>query len=602
LFSALTLKVIVTSLKNKISNFLAKAKQALGLFLFSKSAGRFNQIDIDKKLVYSLSPRKIPNKGQLKYLPKFLNSKENLIIKICLAILFINLIYLGINFFNKKVITVPVSGGTYVESIVGYPKVINPLYASSRDVDNDLSRLIYSSLFKYDANGRLIADLTDGYQILDEGKEYLIELKEGVFWHNGENLTSDDIVFTFNLIKDENYRSPLREEFLGVNIEKINDRTVKFNLVEPYSPFLEMLTFGILPKNIWDKISAEAATLTDLNLKPIGSGPYKFKSLIKNKEGDLREYYLEINNSYYGPKPYIKTLVFRFFNNHLEAISSFNNGQLDGLSLVPVAHRSDLTKKDSANIFELLRPQISGIFFNKNNNSALGEKDIRIALATAINKEEIVKEIFFGAHQVAHGPILKNSFAYQEGSVSHHYNPQEAAEKLAEKELKIKLTTIDINQNVQVANKIKDYWREAGVEVEIEAISLEQAANLIKNREFEALFYGQAVGGDPDVFAFWHSGQTGARGLNIAGYNNKEADSLLQKARSSNSLEERKESYHKFQEIWGQDLPVIFLYSPTYTYVHGGRIKGFSGSAIVDPADRFSNIFDWYIKTKKRLN
>ena len=114
------------SLKDKISKFLVRTKQTLGLFLFSKSAGRFNQIDIDKKLVYSLSPRKIPSQKQLKYLPKFLSSKENLIIKICLIVLLANLIYLGIVFFNKKVETIPVTGGTYIEAMVGYPKTINP--------------------------------------------------------------------------------------------------------------------------------------------------------------------------------------------------------------------------------------------------------------------------------------------------------------------------------------------------------------------------------------------------------------------------------------------------------------------------------------------
>ena len=236
------------SLKDKISKFLVRTKQTLGLFLFSKSAGRFNQIDIDKKLVYSLSPRKIPSQKQLKYLPKFLSSKENLIIKICLIVLLANLIYLGIVFFNKKVETIPVAGGTYIEAMVGYPKTINPLYAISRDVDNDLSRLIYSSLFRYDSHGHLITDLANTYQILDGGKEYLVEIKDDVVWHNGKKLTSDDIVYTFNIIKDEKYRSPLRENLLGVTAEKIDERTVKFTLVEPYAPFLEMLTFGILPK------------------------------------------------------------------------------------------------------------------------------------------------------------------------------------------------------------------------------------------------------------------------------------------------------------------------------------------------------------------
>lgn len=592
-------KIIVISLKTKISFYLDKAKQALKFFLFFKSSGKLDQLDINRKLVYSLSPRKIPNSKQLKYLKKYLNPRENLIIKICLLIIVVNTIYLGIIGFKRYIKTAPTSGGTYSEAMVGYPKNINPLYASSRDVDNDLSRLIYSSLFAYNDKSELTQDLVNNYQLSADGKEYLVTIKDGVSWHNGDKLTSDDIIFTVHLIQNEEYRSPLRNELSMITVEKIDNLTIKFVLPEPYAPFLEILTFNILPKNIWEKVNPDSASLTDLNLKPIGSGPYKFKSLIKSKDGDLKEYNLEVNNSYYGALPYIKNLNFKFFSDQIEAIANFNNGQVDGLSILPFNYRSDLLIKDSIKINELSRPQIVSIFFNKEKNANLGEKDVRLALAQAINKNELIQEVFAGAYKQADSPILSNSFAYDNNIAKYDYNVATASSTLNSKIFNITITVIDINGNLSVAEKIKQYWEALGLTVEIKAIPLEQAADIIKNREFEALIYGQVVGGDPDLFTFWHSSQIGVKGLNIAQYSNEEVDKLLLEARGLISLEDRIKKYYLFQEIITNDIPVIFLYSPTYTYVQSKRLKGFSGQSIVEPADRFSNISDWYIKTKK---
>lgn len=591
----------MTSLKHKIFPYLAKAKQALGFFLFSKTSGRLSQMDIDKKLVYSLSPRKIPSGRQLKYLPKFLTARENRILKICALIILVNLVYLGFFLAGKYLKSVPVAGGVYTEAIIGYPKAVNPLYAVSRDVDNDLSRLIYSSLFRYDATGKLSADLAADYILSEDKKEYIITIKSGVKWHNGGELTADDIIFTFNLIQNESYRSPLRTELAGVSLEKIDDKKIKFVLPEPYTPFLEMLSFGIMPKAVWEKIGPDAAALAEVNLKPIGSGPYKFKSLSKSKDGDLREYHLEVNKDYYGQVPYIEEINFKFYTDHAEAIADFNNGQIDSLSVLPFEYRSDLTVKDSTRIYDLLRPQIFGVFFNQGNNKLLEDKNVRVALAKAIDKEALVNELFAGAYQVADGPILKTNAAHGGNIANYNYNPEEAKSALTDKNLTIKLTVIDVNSNALVAEKIKTYWEAVGVTVSLEVVPLEQAANMVRNREFEALLYGQSVGGDPDVFAFWHSSEIGTKGLNLAAYNNTEVDQLLSEARSTASGEERIAKYQRFQEILTADIPTIFLYSPAYTYVHNRRVKGFEGQAVFEPADRFSLVSDWYIKTKKIL-
>ncbi len=559
-----------------------------------------NQVEVDKKLVYALSPRKIPTGSQLKHLNKFLNPKEYLIIKICLLLIFVNVIYLSISFLGKHLQYSPVSGGEYVEGVVGYPKTINPLYAVNRDVDSDLSRLIYSSLFKYDQNGVLANDLTESVEINND-KEYTIKIKEGVKWGNGNKLTIDDIIFTIDAIKNADYRSPLRTSLSGVEAEKIDDRTIKLTLGSPYAPFLEALTFGILPKSVWENVNPGSAALSELNLKPIGSGPYKFKSLIKNKDGDLKEYNLIVNDDYYSRKPYIKNIKFKFFVDYAEAIKSLNDNQIDGLSYLPLEERKELLAKDSLSFNELVRPQIISLFFNRDKDKALDDKIVRVSLAQAVDKNQIIKDAFAGIYKRADGPILASSFAYNSQIKNYEYSPLEASTNIKNKLASTTLTVIDSGSNVSVAEKIKFYWEKIGVAVQIKVIPGEQAASVIKNRNFEILLYGESVGGDPDVYAFWHSSQIGGKGLNLAGYNNPAADALLTEARTTTDLEERKIKYQKFQEYINNDVPAIFLYSPTYTYVQAKKIKGFNGSMAVEPADRFASISDWYLKTSKKL-
>ncbi len=589
----------MNSLKTKTISIRKRATQALSFFTFFKKR-KLDQAEIDKKLVYGLSLRKIPSGGQFKHLYKFLNPKEYLVIKICLLLILVNVVYLGINFTKKHLNYLPVYGGEYIEGVVGFPKTINPLYAVNRDVDSDISYLVYSSLFKYDQNGVLINDLAESVTINND-REYIIKIKGGALWHNGAKVISDDVIFTINAIKNSDYRSPLRASLSSVEVEKIDDETLKITLSAPYAPFLEVLNFGILPKSIWENVSPSAAASSEFNLKPIGSGPYKFKSLFKNKEGDLKEYNLVTNDDYYQTRPFIKNIKFKFFVDYTEAVKALNDNQIDGLGYLPFEERKELLAKDSLNLHELLRPQIVSLFFNSNKDKALSDKTARISLAQAIDEDQIIKDVFDGVYQKADGPILKNNFAYSDQITKYEYAPTEATTNIKNKLASTTLTVIDSGNNVSVAEKIKNYWQQIGVAVELNIVPGERAADTIKNRNFEILLYGESVGGDPDVYAFWHSSQIGSKGLNLAGYNNPEVDKLLVSARATTNQEERIALYKKFQDILTADIPAIFLYSPTYTYVQSNKIKGFSGTMIIEPADRFASIANWYLKTSKKI-
>jgi len=589
----------------------------------------------------------------MKYIGRFLNKKELIILRVGLIVFFASIIFMGAHFYYTHLEIVPSQGEKYIEGIVGSPKYINPLYASANDADSDISSLVYSSLYKRNQKGDLTADLALGMDRSKDNLTYNIKIKNNVIWHNGSPLTVDDIIFTFNAIKETNYHSPLRISFSGVEIEKVDEQNIKFILTQPYAPFQELLTFGILPQEQWLQIPPASANLAAINLKPIGSGPFLFKSLIKDKVGNIKSITLSRFDGYYGQLPYLDEIIFKFYVSSGETVAALNNSEIAGISFLPKGDQKDILSADSLNIYELNIPQLTAIFLNKKNNQALGDKNIRKALALAIDKKEIVNEIFAGKYKIVDGPILQNSFAYNSNIKKYAFNKSEAEKILdqagwkiknvskemaaeAEKNinsknedekaeaeqilkvgegnwrvrqnkkiddfLSINFVSIDTSDNYLVAEKIKKFWETIGIRTLVEIVpAMQIQTDIIKPREFDALFYGQILGADPDEYAFWHSSQAGDNGLNISDFSNKETDQLLEDGRTVSDEKIRKEKYFKFQEIITEEVPAIFMYSPTYTYVQTKKVKGYSTTGIVSPKDRFSDVFNWYIKTQGKI-
>lgn len=628
------------------------------------------QADLDKKLVYSFSKAKIPTLKQIKYIKKYLNKREIWLLRISFSVIAISLIFTAAQFYFTHLQIVPVFGGEYTEGLVGAPKYINPLYSGFSDVDDDISSLVFSSLLKRNSDGQLINDLAQSYEISEDNKIYTFKIRTDAQWHDGAPLTVDDIVFTFNAIKDSRYNSPLEKSFVGVEIEKISESDVRFILAEPYAAFLELLTFGILPQDLWYQFTPGSASLAGLNLKPIGSGQYKAKSRIKDeKTGEIKSYLLVANENYYGQPARIEKLKFVFFPNFEEAVQALNEGTINGISYLPKQLEKDLVAQNSLNFYKLNLPQLTAVFFNQKNNDFLSDQRSRQALALAIDKSAIIKDDLGGDARLIDGPILPDNFAYNHDNKKYNYNKEEAIklldaagwetteiteDEIAEarnvlatstaatstvssvsseqaeqdgkrdenikinedklmmgvgkwrrkdgKFLVIKLTAVEADGNNQVVEHIKKFWEEIGVKTAIEFIPANQIEmDVIRPRKFEALFYSQILGADPDLYVLWHSSQIGESGLNLSNYANKDVDQLLEDARINSDIEIRKEKYKKFQEIITEDLPAIFLYSPTYTYVQSKKVKGFSVKNILIPRDRFSNIAEWYIKTGKKL-
>lgn len=635
-------------LKRSVSGFSLFFKKVFSGSLKSISpAGRQNEFD--KKLVYALSKSRIPNWRQLKYLKKFLNPRELIIIRICFVVLFVSLIFLTGRLYLTHRILTPMVGGEYSEGVVGTAKYINPFYSNLNDVDADLSRLVFSSLLKRGANGELINDLAESFEVSEDGKSYTFKLKQKVQWHNGSELTAQDVVFTFNSIKDSNYRSPLRPAFTGDEIEQLDDYTLKFNLREAYAAFPELLTFGILPAESWQNVPAGAASLAELNLKPIGSGPYKFKSFVKDDKGNLKYYNFEPWENYFGEQAKISKLQIRFFPNSEEAVAALADNQIDGYGNLSREDESRIPGKSYFNFTKVSIPQITAVFFNQKANPTLADIIIRQALAESINKEELISGTLGDRAMAIDGPILPSNFAYYPGFKKYSFNQSEAAgfletagwkiveitkETLAQatidkdsktaktkvaaeqilqagegrfrakdgKYLTIKLTTVDAGDDPRVAAAIKNFWENGlNIKTTIELVPAADIQAKIKAREYEALLYGEVLTADPDVYGYWHASKIGEGGLNLSNYSSNTVNKALEEGRLTSNRDERIKQYKIFQEAIAQDLPAIFLYSPYYVYAQAKKINGFDNKMIIEPSDRFSNINSWFIKTEKRL-
>lgn len=605
------------------------------------------QKELDKRLVYSLEKSRFPTWRQLKYIKKYLSTGERRAFNLSLAVLFISLVFLGGRYYFSHLQLTPLSGGLYREALLGTPSAINPLYASLNDVDSDLSQLVYSSLFKRGKEGELNKDLVSDFFLSGDNKTYDFVLREGVKWHNGNPLTAGDVAFTFNAIIDPAYKSSLRSSFAGVRIEVVDEYNFRFILNAPYAAFLDLLTFGIMPADLWSGVSPESANLAALNLKPVGSGPFRYESWTRDNSGHIKEYKLKANPDYYEKVPYLD-LDFKFYMSFEEAVAALNSDEVDGISYLPAEMRESLVTPKSLTLHALSFPQITLVFFNQKNNPALGDKSVRQALAYAIDKRAIVNDQLQNEAEPIDGPILPNSFAYLPEIKKYIYDKNKANElletagwktseispemiekaeaelasadekvkanaerilaigvgkwrKKGEEYLKLSLTTVERKENQDIVAALKSYWEQSGIKTEIQILSAaEMQGSVIRDRNFEALFYAQVLGSDPDPYAFWHSSQA-SQGYNIASYTNKAVDQLLEEARLNVDPAVRKERYKKFQETIAEDVPVIFMYTPHYTYVQKNDIKGFEVKSILVPKDRFSNITDWYMKTGRRL-
>jgi len=569
---------------------------------------------------------KWPIRRQWIQLLKILPVRERWLARGLILIVIVSTCLLLNNYYLSHSQIQPEMGGQYKEGILGQPHYINPVLSQTNDADRDLVQLIYSSLFKYDGQNNLIPDLAESYTIEDEGLTYYISLKKNVLWHDSEPLTANDIIFTIKTIQNPEYKSPLKNIWQNVEMERVDDFAIRFRIKSVYAPFLHNLTFGVLPKHLWAGIPAANFPLAEYNLKPIGSGPYQFKKISKDKNGKIESIELVRNKDFYLlaaegqlQGPFIEKIILRFYNNEEKLIEAYQKRKIDGLVSITTSNLSEL--KNNFNLYQIKLPIYYAVFFNQTKSKALTDATVRSALAYATNKQEIIDQVLAGKGAIVDSPLLPDCLGYTsetkiyDFALEHAINTLEAAgwtdqdeDGIREKEIKDELTRLEITlvasdwpEIKQTAELIKEQWEKIGAQINLEIIdSIALQEDYLRPREYEALLFGEVLGADPDPFAFWHSAHRKDPGLNLALYQNKEVDKLLEEARQTLNQEERIVKYIEFQKLVVEDLPAIFLFSPDYLYPVNKKIREISSiEKLPTHSQRFSQIENWYIKINR---
>lgn len=581
--------------------------------------------DLNRALLVKLAPRKFPTARQLRYAGTVLPPVERRAASILLAVAAVSFLTIAVRLVLSRIAALPARGGQYTEGVVGAPEHLNPLYSPTNDVDADLVRLIYSGLFRNQPDGTLDVDLAESFEISNDGKVITVKVRENLFWHDGEPLTVDDAMFTFEALKNPEWKSPLFPVFHGASVERVDERTVRFTLSEPFAPFLRTLTVGILPAHVWGDVPPAGAALAEFNQKPVGSGPFRVKSFVRDRLGQVHSYTLERNVRYHLRPPFLDRLMFNFYPDASALGQAVVSRQVDGAAFLPHDLRERLGARRDLQSTPLRLPQETAVFFNLKKNEALQNLEVRRALAAAMDRERILREAQNGEGEIVSSPVLPGLFPGLEIPPAVAYDPASAIsilegdgwnlsegsttrEKLtkdkkgkviATSTLAFTLVTIDRSENAAAAKIIEENWRAVGANVTLSIVEAGRIQrDIIRPRQYDALLYGEVLGADPDPYPFWHSSQGGERGLNLSSYANRTADELLEAARKLTDPAKRAEKYNEFQKLVAGDVPAVFLFRPFYPYLVDRKVKGIDIGAIAVPSDRFAGIANWYIKTR----
>lgn len=527
---------------------------------------------------------------------------------------------------TRTVTEEPVPGvGKYTEALIGAPRAINPLLAHFNPVDQDLAHLVFSGLTKFDNFGRPAPDLANWY-ISEDQLTYTFILKPNAQWHDGQPLTAEDVAFTLNLLKDPVVPVPadIKQLWQTVTVAVTGTQTLAFTLPEPFAPFLDYTTIGILPKHLLESTSAAQLTQAQFNLQPVGSGPFRFSRWLA-EGGQVTGLQLAAFGNYVGPKPGLAELEFRFYSDSTSALAALQNGTVQGLSRVATEQLLTAAQIPDINLYTAVEPEFTLIFLNQRDDVLpfFKEKKVRQALLVGLNRARLVSDVLQGQGLVANSPIPPGSWAYNSALPSTAYDPAAAAKLLDEAgwalppdvvvgspdyvraknevTLAFTLTVPETAVHQAVAEAVQANWAALGVQVEIAPVDpATLRSQYLEPRAYQALMADYSLTGtpDPDPYPLWHETQAES-GQNYGGWADRIASQFLEQARITTDIATRARLYQSFQGRFADQVPAVLLYYPTYTYAVSNTINGVSVGPLTEPSDRFASLPHWYIETRR---
>jgi peptide/nickel transport system substrate-binding protein len=506
---------------------------------------------------------------------------------------------------------VPAQGGTYIEGIAGEASVVNPLYASFNEIDRDLTKLVFSGLVRLGPKGGVQPDLADLPNITQDGLTYIFELERDLFWHDGETLDAEDVLFTINTIKAPGFDGDpvLAGLYRDVEVEAANDLTIVMTLTQPFAPFLARAgTVGILPEHLLSDIQPSGLRDAAFNRRPVGSGPFQLVELTSTSAQ-----LIPFDSSHHG-RPFLEQLELRFFRDDGGLLNAFLKGEVDGALFRPGLDTEAMLVIDEEEewVRRVLHTTAFSLVYLSTLQPPFDSRFVREALQRGLDRSGLFDRVLAGQALPLDSPIVRDLWAYVGAPDEYAYDPVRASALLDVdgwvleddvlvrdgEPLTFSLSVSDDPVQVALAEELARQWGQLGISVDLRVSGASVfVEGVLLPRQFEAALVTVDPGPDPDPYPLWHSSQVFGDGRNLSSFSNLQVDRLLENGRQTTSDGERAEAYRTFQEIFSEEVPAVLLHTLTYQYVVPADLQGLSPGLLIGLSSRFDDAFSWYIET-----
>jgi len=543
------------------------------------------------------------------------SGRVRLQVAIALAAVLILAVVLGYMALTATTVMVPQAGGTYTEGIAGSPMLINPVLCQANPVDQDLVSLIFTGLTRVNSQGEVIPDLAERWEISGDGMVYTFFMRQDAIWHDGAPVTSADVVFTVNVMQHEGYEgmSFISTMWRTVVVEQLDTHTVRFILREPFAPFLDYTSIGLLPAHILGSVDVSLLSQSAFNATPVGTGAYKVEDI------DSQRVVLARHEGYYGPRPYIDRLELYFYPDAEAVMEARERGEIMGMGRVLPRYIAAVQQDPDLTLYSAPLSGYNLVFLNL-DRAIFQDRLVRQAMMWALDRQALVDEILQGQGIVIDSPILPQSWAYNEEVPAYTQDLRKARALLEQAgwfdddgdgvrergDLKLEFrlaTNVDDASRVAMVDMISAQLAEVGIRAIPEYAEWEDlVGQQLRLRRFDAVLSGwQSLPADPDPYPYWHSSQVNEDSVNFANYISSEADALIAQARRTADIDQRWSLYQRFQELFAEDVPSLLLYQPVYTFAVDDGVYGVQIAPMASSGERFATLPQWHLSLQRML-
>lgn len=548
----------------------------------------------------------------LKKLPDIVHLKNLVLFGVTLSLITLALFVQRFSALREYyIVEKPDFGGSYSQGVVGSIDRINPLFIQN-EAERSANLLVFSGLTRVIDGTQAIPDLAQSWEVKEDGKVYDFKLKKDVKWHDDKPFDADDVVYTIGLIQNADTRTPLASTWKDVKAERINEFEVKFTLPNSYPNFPIIASQAILPKHLLGAIDVKNIKVAEFNNSPVGTGPYEFARF--DQIGSQPEVIFKRNDKFALSKPYLDQVKLVIYEDGKAIFTGLERKQIDGLlSISPEFYKNLNEISGTSTVSKTSIPEYELVYFNL-RNPILSDKDLRLALSAAVDRQELIDKTLSGRGEKQVTPLIPGQPGYDPKVKGTEYNLNVANSSLDKlgwvkgsdgtrakdgKKLSFRMILPDNYESREDAKLLKAEFLKVGVSLELVVVDEKQiGANYVKPRNFDLILIEQNVGLAEDWFSIWGSTQVNSPGLNLSGFADKRIDHFLEQVRRSNDKKYIADRMKQVEKIILEEAPAIYLYRPSHLYAVAGNLKGFGQTKVSVPTDIFTNIYKWYVNVK----